>query len=69
MTVVPADIQQAIIRAEAVLMECNGHSAIMRTRCAACDWPAAALAAQAAAASFEAYLDAIQDMYRVMAKR
>lgn len=68
MTVIPADIQQAIIRAEAALMKCNGHSASMRTRCAACDWPAAAREAQAAAAAFEAYLDAIQDVYRAMAK-
>ena len=65
---VSADIEQAVVTAELSLTKVEGYAAAMRGDLARCDWTRAAVHASCAAAAFEAHLDAIQAMYRTMAR-
>lgn len=61
-------IESAVAAVEARLAAVESHAACMRAHLAACDWRGGAAKAQDAAAAFEGYLDAIQEMYRTMAR-
>lgn len=62
------DIERAVLISEQTLMAVESHVAVMRMHLATCDWAGASRKATDAAAAFEAHLDAIQEMYRTMAR-
>lgn len=61
-------VENAVSLAESSLRTVESHVAVMRMHLAACDWPSAAQVAERASAAFDAHLDAIQAMYRTVAR-
>lgn len=67
MSVIPKTLEEAILRAETSLMLVEQHTAAMRTNLASCQWREAAAAAERAVMAYEAHLETVQEMYRIMA--
>lgn len=68
MSLLPSQVDRALAAVEASLNAVESHAAVMRLHLACCDWARGAEKAADAAAAFEGYLDAIQAMYRTMAR-
>lgn len=68
MSLIPQRIEKAVLEVEASMMRSEQHVASMRNHLSRCEWRAASLEAERAVAAFEAHLDAMQRVYRTMAR-